>query len=206
MRVWHKDRFTPSPVFPRTFGPLHRFDPHEPDAVGRPQESPSHRSTVYVAVDLKTALAEVFGDMPEAPICPRYRVSLLVPKVDHVSQDLRGDGCMQIGARPSLCTGDLPRVETQAWGRAIFEDRPGDSRVGGAVYSSAHNQAHCQVVFNTGAELIAVPGDKFPVDGLPLADAAVKARVQHGLRELRIRAAWIRLADCVLCRRAASSR
>lgn len=199
LRLWHKDKFTPESSHRRDYGPLHRFDHHERDSSGAPQVSPTGRTVIYLARELGTALAEVFGDLPAAQICPRYRVSAFVPVTDNVAQDLTGDGCMKIGALPSLCSADLPREQSQAWGQAIYEDRPAAHAVAGALYLGAHNYGDCQVLFDGSSPLGVISGSVIPGDGLPLI--TIRRRVNRQLRALGRRADWVRVGDCKLCQR-----
>jgi hypothetical protein len=153
-----------------------------------------------VGRSLRAALVEVFGDylLDSAPICPFYTFSLLQPDSDQTDQDLRGDGCMNIGALPSLYSSSMQRHESQAWGTAIYEDRPAGPDVAGILYPGAHNADLCQVIFDTGASLSSVQDIDLPADGRPLVD--MREKVQSELREVNIRATWIRSEDCRDCR------
>ncbi len=68
---------------------------------------------LYVAGTVSTAIGEVFGDYPEAQICPHHRIALLRPLTSITVLDLRSQGAaMRIGALPSLAVGDYPRART----------------------------------------------------------------------------------------------
>lgn len=106
---------------------------------------------LYVSGNLTTALGEVFGDLPVAHICPGFRASLVRPAETAEVLDLRGQGAaMSIGALPSLATGSYPRVRTQEWARAIFEDQPVPERtVAGVYYNAAHTNGPALALWNT---------------------------------------------------------
>jgi hypothetical protein len=88
---------TPDGTAHRGYGPLHRLDHHTPPA-DEPAIRPDGRSVLYVAGTLATALGEVFGDVGEAAIRPRFRVALQGPRTEIVVLDLRSEGAaMRIG-------------------------------------------------------------------------------------------------------------
>lgn len=102
----------------RTFGPARtgRFD-HHPLPRG---EHPDHR-VLYAAHDVKTAIAEAFGDervvdrWRDQPYIARFRLSDAV-----VALDLGTDWPTRAGGSQKLSSG--PKPTSQAWSRAIWED------------------------------------------------------------------------------------
>src|SRR5699024_10052267 len=149
-RVYKHGAHSPTGITHRTYGPLYRFDPHTPP-VGHPALCPDGRSVLYVADDLATSLAEVFGDVGDASICRHYRVAIIEPKAPLTLLDLHRKGtAMQIGALPMLNVGDIPRDKTQAWARAIYEDQPLAPRtVRGIRYTAAHTAGAALALWNT---------------------------------------------------------
>ncbi len=144
---------------------------------------------LYVAKGLRTALGEVFGDYPEAGVCPDLRVALLRPVEPLAVLNLRGEAtAMRIGALPSLATGDYPRARTQQWARAIYEDQPvAGTTVRGVYYDAAHTRGAALALWDTdGAVEVVRDGAGAPQD-FALADPAiwpraVAAAVSIGLR------------------------
>ena len=135
VRVYHAHP-DGAPQYPRTFGPLNRFDPHVRDRHRRPREQPDRRGVNYLAETLGCALAEAFPDQwPEVAICPRRLAVLAAPGAPATLLDLTGDGAMRIGAIATLGSGNEPRHLTQRWGRAIYEDFP---TLDGVRYRAAH--------------------------------------------------------------------
>ncbi len=76
--MYHRSPYLPDAATGRTFGPLYRFDPHQPGSHG-PVDDPDGRSMLYVGADLATSASEVFGEAGEASLCPSWRVALLRP-------------------------------------------------------------------------------------------------------------------------------
>lgn len=183
----------------RRYGPIERFDPHTPPP-NAPAECPEGRSVIYLGDSLRTAAAEVFGPHRLAQICPRYRVTALFPRDDLIVQNLRGSGAMMIGGLPAMNVGDIPRTETQAWARAIHEDRPADRRVCGVRYTSAYAGGVSLALWDTAPEIrIARVGNR--AQDFALADPPVYARLLTALVVLRIELRTVGSDDCARCGR-----
>ncbi|WP_117423433.1 RES family NAD+ phosphorylase [Mycobacterium marinum] len=196
-RVYHLSTHTPDAITHRAFGPLHRLDHHTPPAA-HPAICPEGRSVLYVAGTLATALGEVFGDLGEAAVCPRFRVGLLRPRTEIVVLDLRSEGAaMRIGALPSLATGAYPRVRTQAWARAIYEDQPARRPVHGVYYHAAHSNGRALALWDTDGAVDHVRIRARQRQDFALADAAIWPRVLVAAAELEMTAA--RVDSCPLC-------
>ena len=194
LRIYHRDDLSPTGDARRAFGPLLRFDHHAPPA-SAPAVCPAGRTILYLAKTLRTAGAEVFGDLGEAPVCPHVRVAVLRPARRIVVQDIQGGGAMQIEALPAIGEGDVPRVETQAWARAIYEDQPGSPRVAGIRYSSAHDEGASLAVWETAGDLVVV--EDHAID-----EAAVFRRFLVAMHEVGIEVLVVPATDCVRCRQA----
>ena len=139
VRLFHSGIHCPSPDFRRLYGPIHRFD-HHTGRSSQPRSCSRGRTIIYLAQNLGTALAEVFGDETTATICPNYRVALLHVAADCRLQDLTGTGTIAIGALPSLCTGAVSRPRSQEWAQAIYRDEPAGKPIDGVYYHSAHDE------------------------------------------------------------------
>lgn len=196
-RIYHLSSHTPDGITHRAYGPLFRLDHHTPPAVA-PAVCPDGRTVLYVAGSLATGLGEVFGDVGEAAICPRFRVALVRPRVEIVVLDLRSEGAaMRIGALPSLATGAYPRARTQAWARAIYEDQPARRTVRGVSYHAAHSNGRALVLWNTDGDVDNVIGGSGDVQDFALADARMWPRVVDATASLGMTAA--RIARCPRC-------
>lgn len=135
VRVYHEHPGRGGMTF-RSFGPLARLDPHVRDARQRPRESPEGRGVLYLAADLRTALAEAYPDQwPQVMICPHACAAWLAPTRPLELLDLTADGALAIGAVGTLAWGDEPRRRTQRSARRIYE-RYAD--LDGVRYRAAH--------------------------------------------------------------------
>lgn len=186
----------------RRFGPIERFDPHTPPYT-EPAICPAGRSVIYLGDSLRTSAAEVFGSHRLALICPRYRVAAIGPKRSLVVQNLRGAGAMMIGGLPAMNVADVPRPETQAWARAIHEDRPGHADVCGVRYDSAYAGGVSLALWDTAPPLEVVARDGRRQD-FRLADTEPFARLLTAVVPLRIEVRVVDANDCPRCVRAAS--
>lgn len=104
---------------------------------------------LYLGADLATSASEVFGEDGEARLCPRWRVALLRPTRPIALLDLIAPGtAMALGGLPSLADGPHPRVMTQRWARAVYEDRPAGPEVSGIRYTSAYDGGRALVLWD----------------------------------------------------------
>jgi len=195
LRIYHQDDLTPSADTRRMFGPLLRFDHHTPPFEA-PAPCPAGRTVVYAARTLRSCGGEVFGDASEATICPHFRAAVIRPARPVVVQDVQANGSMLIGALPALGTSDVPRVETQAWARAVYEDRPASPLVAGIRYTSAHDEGAVVALWETSPRLVVV-------QDVPICDPAVFLRFSMAMREIEIEVSVVPADACVRCREAA---
>ena len=150
VRVYHEHPHQDG-LAPRTFGPLHRFDPHVRDQRRRPREDPQGRGVVYLAHDLATALAEAYsGQWPEVGVCPHARAGWVRPAAAIRLLDLTGDGALAIGAVGTIATGDEPRRRTQRWARRIYEQY---AHLDGIRYHAAHQGGEAVVLWERAPAL-----------------------------------------------------
>jgi hypothetical protein len=120
--VWHPSAHTTAANLPRTFGPLHRFDPH-------PAGPPAEHDGVYVlygSLAFEVSALEVFARGAPAvgavvEVCPRWRGSLIgAPRASKLFDLTEQDAAARAGASPRLGATDLDTIgyeTTQAWGR-----------------------------------------------------------------------------------------
>ena len=105
---------------------------------------------LYLGADLATSASEVFGEDGEALLCPRWRVALLRPAQPLRVLDLIAPGtAMKLGGLPSIADGPHPRVVTQQWARAVYEDQPAGPEVSGIRYTSAYNGGTALVLWDS---------------------------------------------------------
>lgn len=199
-RVYHLGTHNRDGHTARTFGPLHRFDPQQPDSAGKPREDPTGRSVLYIGSDLAASLCEVFGETEYAPLCPRWRVAVLAPRQALRLFDLCAPGsAMKIGALPALADGALPRSLTQQWARAIYQDQPARFTVTGIRYRSAYNGAISLALWDSAGLVDTVrDSDGRPAD-LPLGDPALLGRVRAACTSRQISLEVISSTDCRRC-------
>jgi hypothetical protein len=167
--VWHPQPEREKATDRRGYGPLGycRFDPHQPDRAGKPRIDPSGRSAIYLARELGTALAEVYGDVPSMiDICPRERAAVVAPAGRALLGDLTGPGLMRVGAYVSLSAAAGPRRLSQEWARAIHDDQPW---VCGLHYLSAHDNGECVVLWERAP----------PLDLVGRAGLVLDLKLQH---------------------------
>lgn len=181
----------------RRHGPIERFDPHTPPFTA-PADCPEGRSVVYVGESLRTAAAEVFGARRVASVCPRYRVAALQPRDELIVQNLRGAGAMMVGGLPAMNVGAVPRPETQAWARAIHEDRPANPRVCGVRYTSAYAGGVSLALWDS-APPIAVTRRLGRAQDFALTEPPIFARLLTALVPLRIEVRSIGSDECARC-------
>nr|WP_221195325.1 RES domain-containing protein [Hoyosella altamirensis] len=189
-RIYHQSHHTPDGITHRTYGPLSRLDPQIPAPDGEPWQCPDGRSVLYIAGNLSTAIGEVFGDFPEAAVCPRFRVALLRPTGPIATLNLRSQGAaMRIGALPSLATGDYPRPRTQEWARAIYEDQPVTRRhIHGVYYDAAHSNGPALALWNTEHHVSVLTDPTGADQDFALSDPQLWPRVVHAAVTLGMRA------------------
>jgi hypothetical protein len=165
---------------------------------GKPQDSTDGRSVLYVAGNLATAIGEVFGDYPEAAVCPNYRVALIRPAAPMQLLDLRGQGAaMRIGALPSLATGDYLRARTQEWARAIYEDQPAHKTIRGVYYDAAHTNGPALALWDTDRDVAILRDRNGREQDIALADGRIWPRVVAAAHDLTIGADLV--ARCPSC-------
>ena len=199
-RIYHRSAHDPDGVTHRGFGPLHRMDHHEAGPDGKPQQSPSGRSILYVADSLMTALGEVFGEAEEVRACPLYRVAIVRPQAPIPVLDLTLQGAaMRIGALPSLATGPYPRPETQAWARAIYEDQPvAGETVRGVYYDAAYTDGRSLALWDTAGDVVRRTVRGIEQD-FALTDRRMWPRVQSTANSLRMLATIVPVSECPRC-------
>ncbi len=191
MRVYHEHP-TRDAMAARTFGPLHRFDPHVRDRQRQPREGPDGRGVLYLAGDLRIGLAEAYsGQWPQVAICPHARAVWVRPRAAIDLLDLRADGALAVGAVGTLAWGDEPRPLTQRWGRRIYEQY---RHLDGIRYRAAHQGGEVVALWDRAPALERPAGGDRPL-------WAVWRYVQVALAMQGRQPRRVAAADCPTCRR-----
>jgi hypothetical protein len=204
-RVYHQDDRNPHGLYRRIYGPLERFDHHNRPSHA-PAVDPGGRSVLYLGGSIGTCGAEVFGDAREARVCGRFRVIAAKPLGTVYLQELTGAAVMAIGAFMTLGSGDVARVESQAWARAIYEDHPAGRPAEGVRYLGAHDGGAAMAVWDRGGELEAVRNAAGDIADLPLRHRSVWPRFLVEMRRRRIVVQSVSADDCHKCRDYAARR
>ncbi len=122
----------------------------------------------YAAFDIKTAVAEAFGDermidrVRDEPYISRFRLTKPVP-----SLDLTSDWPTRAGSSQELSSG--PRPTAQAWSRVIWEDLAG---IDALLYpSSMHGAATKMALYDRAGSAIPATPDRVLPLSLPAFEA-----------------------------------
>lgn len=169
MRIFDPTKHGASAHTFRGFGPLRRFDHHEPHADGSPRDDPI-RGIWYGAPTLAGCLVEVFGDA--GIIEPSDKLVAVADIVrDLVLLDLRGRGAMRAGSVAALCkTADV--AISQAWSRHFYET-PEYREVDGLIYFNAHNDDEAVALYERARGALRCPKNRT----LELDDNAFRTRI-----------------------------
>lgn len=137
VRIYHHDRRNVDANVLRHVSVDGRFDPHDATIT---------RGVLYAGDDLETAICEALtsgaGPSGRITVCENRRVAILQPTIQPVTvQDFTAGSPADVGAPDDLGEGPYDRADTQAWARAIHEDRPAGTDTGGIRYWSARHRA-----------------------------------------------------------------
>jgi RES domain len=105
---------------------------------------------------------------------------------------------MMIGGLPALNVADVPRPETQAWARAIYEDRPADPAVCGVRYTSAYAGGISLALWETAPNLLVATRGRERQD-FALVDERIYPRLMTALVPLLIELRIIGSEECPRC-------
>lgn len=108
---------------------------------------------------------------------------------------------MEIGALPTLGTGDIKRSLSQEWARAIYEDDPLGTHADGMKYTSAYNGADALAIWDSATKvrtLGALGAD------IALNHPAMLTKLKSELSRRRIVVRTITASGCTECREEAA--
>ena len=114
----------------------------------------------------------------------------------------RKGAALAIGALPSLADGSEPRLLTQEWARAIYEDQPAGAEVTGVRYRSAYNFGYSLALWDCDDDVETVRDARGHFQDLPLDDARVLLRLQVQMRKRLINVTTVSSGDCSECQKA----
>jgi hypothetical protein len=195
-RIWHPTAHTTAANVGRTFGPLHRFDPH-------PDGPPAVHHAVFVlygSLAFEVSALEVFnrlsaGVTAVVDVCPSWRGTLIrAPSAARLFDLTSATAADVVGATPRLGDTNLDNIgyaPTQAWGR-FFHASPG---VHGLRYFS------CRAADRSGIATVAFRKAAVGAAGSQhlLIDDALWPYLIHTLDSVGI--AVNRVGDCPKCAR-----
>ena len=125
----------------RFYGPLYRFDHHQPQENGQPSQDPT-RGICYVGQSLSCCLVEVFGDTRLIELNSHDLISLRTCS-ELKLLDLRGRSAMTAGTVAAI-NAAAERTVTQPWARYFYSQY---NMIDGLCYTSAHNGEIAYVLF-----------------------------------------------------------
>ena len=125
----------------RYFGPLLRFDHHQPltkeEAVKLNGKEDPNRGITYWGFTLSCCLVELFGD-PKIVEFKDYEVAIATLEQPLLLLDIRDQGAMAAGSVAALGS-VADRLVSQAWSRYFYLETDIYQKVDGILYSNAHN-------------------------------------------------------------------
>jgi RES domain len=125
----------------RYFGPLLRFDHHQPltkeEAAKFKGKKDPLRGITYWGFTLSCCLVELFGD-PKIVEFKDYEVAIAIVEQPLLLLDIRDQGAMAAGSVAALGS-VADRSVSQAWSRYFYEQTDIYQKVDGILYSNAHN-------------------------------------------------------------------
>jgi hypothetical protein len=128
-------------------------------------------------------------------------VALLRPTEQLTLFDLRAPGsALSIGAIPALADGEYPRVQTQAWARAIYEDDPLGLHCDGVLYRSAYNGGDAVGLWDSTRKVTVVRNEVGTAQDFALTHPEVCARLVVALAPRHITVRMFPASECRRCR------
>lgn len=206
VRIYHYDRRNSDANVLRLVRVDGRFDPHGTTAT---------RGVLYAGDDLDTAICEALtagaGPSGRITVCENRRVAIIQPAVQPVTvQDFAAGSPTDVGAPADLGDGPYDREDTQAWARAIHQDRPAGPDTAGIRYWSARHRADdgTRLSANTAIWDTAPPlRVRAPGRGIggraehQITAGQMWLRVQARLQATGLDAVAVAAADCGACRK-----
>jgi hypothetical protein len=165
----------------RYFGPLLRFDHHQPltkQEVGKfkGKEDPL-RGITYWGFTLSCCLVELFGDTKIVEF-KDYEVAIATLEQPLLLLDIRDKGAMAAGSVAALgSVGD--RLVSQAWSRYFYEQIDIYQKVDGILYSNAHNGEKAVALYERSEPIIS----NAKIKTRPLKDRSIRHLIDAAVAE-----------------------
>lgn len=167
----------------RYFGPLLRFDHHQPltkEEVGKltlkGKEDPE-RGITYWGFTLSCCLVELFGDTKIVEF-KDYEVAIATLEQPLLLLDIRDKGAMAAGSVAALGS-VADRFVSQAWSRYFYEQIDIYQKVDGILYSNAHNGEKAIALYERSEPIIS----NAKIQTRPLKDRSIRHLIDAAVAE-----------------------
>jgi hypothetical protein len=165
----------------RYFGPLLRFDHHQPltkEEVGKlkGKEDPL-RGITYWGYTLSCCLVELFGDTKIVEF-KDYEVAIAIIEQPLLLLDIRDKGAMAAGSVAALGS-VADRLVSQAWSRYFYLETDIYQKVDGILYSNAHNGEKAIALYERSEPIIS----NAKIKTRPLKDRSIRHLIDAAVAE-----------------------
>lgn len=165
----------------RYFGPLLRFDHHQPltkeEAVKLNGKEDPNRGITYWGFTLSCCLVELFGDTKIVEF-KDYEVAIAIIKQPLLLLDIRDKGAMAAGSVAALGS-VADRLVSQAWSRYFYEQIDIYQKVDGILYSNAHNGEKAVALYERSEPIIS----NAKIQTRPLKDKSIRHLIDAAVAE-----------------------
>jgi hypothetical protein len=165
----------------RYFGPLLRFDHHQPltkeEAVKLNGKEDPSRGITYWGFTLSCCLVELFGD-PKIVEFKDYEVAIAITSQPLLLLDIRDKGAMAAGSVSALGS-VADRSVSQAWSRYFYEQTDVYQKVDGILYSNAHNGEKAVALYERSEPIIS----NALIKTRPLKDRSIRHLIDAAVAE-----------------------
>jgi hypothetical protein len=165
----------------RYFGPLLRFDHHQPltkeEAVKLNGKEDSSRGITYWGFTLSCCLVELFGDTKIVEF-KDYEVAIAITSQPLLLLDIRDKGAMAAGSVAALSS-VADRSVSQAWSRYFYEQTDVYQKVDGILYSNAHNGEKAIALYERSEPIIS----NAKIQTRPLKDRSIRHLIDAAVAE-----------------------
>lgn len=165
----------------RYFGPLLRFDHHQPltkeEAVKLNGKEDPNRGITYWGFTLSCCLVELFGD-PKIVEFKDYEVAIATLEQPLLLLDIRDKGAMAAGSVAALGS-VADRFVSQAWSRYFYEQIDIYQKVDGILYSNAHNGEKAVALYERSEPIIS----NAKIQTRPLKDKSIRHLIDAAVAE-----------------------
>ena len=165
----------------RYFGPLLRFDHHQPltkeEAVKLNGKEDPNRGITYWGFTLSCCLVELFGD-PKIVEFKDYEVAIATLEQPLLLLDIRDQGAMAAGSVAALGS-VADRLVSQAWSRYFYLETDIYQKVDGILYSNAHNGEKAVALYERSEPIIL----NAKIQTRPLKDRSIRHLIDAAVAE-----------------------